>query len=80
MKMVSWNANVIRASWSHGVSSFPDTRGADIYAFRETRTDAVFPAAAIEGYHAFRPFCRRRCGYSDTLCLPAKESVIRRLG
>lgn len=69
MKIVSWNVNGIRAAWNHGLSSFLDTCGADIYAFQETKTDAVFPAAEIEGYHAFWSFCGRRRGYSGTLCL-----------
>lgn len=49
MKIVSWNVNGIRASWSHGLSAFLDECKADIYAFQETKTDEAIPMISLEG-------------------------------
>ena len=75
MKFISWNVNGIRAAWNHGLSSFLDTCGADIYAFQETKTDGVFPLAEIGGYYPFWSFCTGRKGYSGTLCLSRRAPL-----
>ena len=75
MKFISWNVNGIRSAWNHGLSSFLDSHGADIYAFQETKTDESFSSVEIEGYHAFWSFCTRRKGYSGTMCLSRQEPL-----
>lgn len=74
MKFVSWNVNGIRAAWNHGLSSFLDTCGADIYAFQETKTARAIPMLEIEGYHSFWSCCSRE-GYSGTMCLVKRNPL-----
>ncbi|MGP1521642.1 MAG: exodeoxyribonuclease III [Treponema sp.] len=69
MKIVSWNVNGIRAAWGHGLSAFLDSYDADIYAFQETKTNDSIPMMEKEGYFAYWSFCKRKKGYSGTLCL-----------
>lgn len=69
MKIISWNVNGIRASWSHGLSDFLDEHEADIFAFQETKTNEAIPFMELEGYYAYWSFCSHRKGYSGTLCL-----------
>ena len=75
MKIVSWNVNGIRASWSHGLSAFLDDCKADIYAFQETKTDEAISMIELEGYHAYWSFCTRKKGYSGTLCLTKQKPL-----
>ncbi len=75
MKIISWNVNGIRAAWSHGLSSFIDSSGADIYAFQETKTTEAIPLAEVEGYSPYWSFCDKRNGYSGTLVLTKQEPI-----
>ena len=69
MKLVSWNLNGLRSAWNHGLPSFLETCGADIYALQETKVDIPYVPAELEGYHAYWSCCAGRKGYSGTLCL-----------
>ena len=75
MRIISWNVNGIRASWSHGLSDFLDRYKADIYAFQETKTDEVIPMIEKAGYYAYWSFCTKRKGYSGTLCLTKRKPL-----
>ncbi len=69
MQFVSWNVNGIRASWNHGLSTFLGKADADIYAIQETKVNAPYHLAEIDGYEAYWSFCNIRKGYSGTLVL-----------
>lgn len=75
MKIISWNVNGIRASWSHGLSAFLDANNADIYCFQETKTDEAIPMIEKAGYYAYWSFCTKRKGYSGTLCLTRRKPL-----
>lgn len=74
MKIVSWNVNGIRAAWNHGLSTFLDRFGADIYAFQETKTAKEIAMMEIEGYYPFWS-CAKREGYSGTFCLSKRKPL-----
>ena len=74
-KLISWNLNGMRAAWNHGLRTFLDTCGADIYAFQETKTSEPFAAVEIEGYHAFWSFNMAKKGYSGTCCLSRRKPL-----
>ena len=75
MKFISWNVNGLRSAWNHGLSTFLETCGADIYAFQETKTNAVVPMIDAEGYHSYWSFCDEKRGYSGTMCLSRREPL-----
>ncbi len=75
MKLVSWNVNGIRAAWNHGLSTFMQKYGADIYAFQETKVNEPFLLSEIEGYEAYWSFCDKRKGYSGTMILTKTKPI-----